>query len=237
MLTSRGCDDACTFCPYAVGMGRRLRTHSVPRVLDEMAWLANTIRPKRLILRDPVFARERSRVEQICQGVIDRRLSLAWECESRPEHFDRDLLRTMQSAGCTTVKLGLETTSASVLRELRRVRSDATDYLQRTAEIVQTCRELDMGCRIFTMTGLPGQTDADVAATVAYLRQVRPSGISIKPFHHYPGLPMPPADAAEERERGIKQARFMESELASLRTGAAPGILHRMRRWLERRIG
>ena len=116
MLTSRGCDDTCAFCPYAVGMGRRLRRRSPPKVLDEMAWLAATFRPKRLILRDPVFARDRRRVEEICQGAIDRKLPLAWECESRPEHFDRDLLRLMQRAGCTTIKLGLETTSASVLQ-------------------------------------------------------------------------------------------------------------------------
>jgi anaerobic magnesium-protoporphyrin IX monomethyl ester cyclase len=236
MLTSRGCDDTCAFCPYAVGMGRRLRIRSTQRVLEEMAWLATTIRPKRLILRDPVFARERNRVELICQGIIDRKLPLAWECESRPEHFDRDLLRLMQRAGCKTVKIGLETTSASVLRELRRVSSDAEAYLRHTTDLVEVCRELDIGCRVFTMTGLPGQTDADVADTVAYLRQLRPSGISVKPFHRYPGLPMPPGDAAEERERGIRQARFMENELASLRPSAAPSLLHRLRRWLERRM-
>ena len=85
--------------------------------------------------------------------------------------------------------------------------------------------QLDMGCRLFTMTGLPGQTDADVAATVAFLRQTRPTGISVKPFHRYPGLPMPAADAVEERERGVRQARLMESELAGMRPAAAPGLM------------
>ena len=236
LLSSRGCDDTCAFCPYAVGMGRHLRRRAPRLVLDEMAWLAATVRPKRLIVRDPVFARERSRVEEICRGMIERKLALAWECESRPEHFDRDLLRLMQRAGCTTIKLGLESTSAAVLHGVHRLPDDAEAYLQQTAHLVEVCRELDMGCRLFTMTGLPGQTDEDVAAAVAFLRRVRPTGISVKPFHRYPGLPLPPADATEERERGIRQARLMESELAGMRPAAAPGLLHRTRRWLERRM-
>ena len=236
MLVSRGCDDTCAFCPYVVGQGRHLRSRQPEHVVDEMAWLAATVRLPRLILRDPVFAYERARVERICQGVIERKVRLAWECESRPEHFDASLLRLMRRAGCVAVKLGLETTSEHVLRSLRRIAPTDTAgaYLQQTATVVAACRMLGIACRLFVMTGLPGQTDEDIVETIDFLRQVRPTSIHVKPFYRYPGLPMPGAATADDRQRGERQAALMSAAVAP--TLARPSFVGKARRWLARRL-
>lgn len=237
VATSRGCDDVCAFCPYVVGQGRHLRTRRAESVVDEMAWLARSLRPARVIMRDPVFASQRQRVERICEGLLQRHVRLSWECESRPEHFDAGLLSQMRRAGCTTIKLGVETTSEPVLRTLRRIPAGgkAGDYLAATARVAQACRDLGLACRMFVMTGLPGQTDEDVRETLAFLREARPSAVTVKAFHRYPGLDMPSADVDEERQRGEQQALLVAREL-HLIAPTSGGLLRRARRWLGRRI-
>ena len=236
--TSRGCDDTCTFCPYVVGQGRKLRSRHPQQVADEMAWLATTFHPARVIIRDPVFACDRQRVEAICRELITHRVNLAWECESRPEHFSEPLLRLMQQAGCTTIKIGLETTSERVLRTLWRIppHGSAHAYMERTASIVATCHDLGMACRVFVMTGLPGQTDEDVNRTIAFLHKIKPTVVHVKPFHRYPGLAIPLADAVEERRRGEQQAHMIREAFPRQAPPASSNPLRRARRWLARRI-
>jgi anaerobic magnesium-protoporphyrin IX monomethyl ester cyclase len=238
VFASRGCDDTCAFCPYVVGQGHQFRSRNPERVVDEMAWLAGTIAPKRVIMRDPVFAHDRGRVQSICYGLIARRVKLAWECESRPEHFNSDLLALMQRVGCTTIKLGFETVSEPVLRQLRRIPPDgeASEYLRQTASVVQACRSLGLACRLFVMTGLPGQSDEDVTATMQFLHAVRPTAAHVKAFHRYPGLVMPGPIPADERKRGEAQARYMEAAIAEMQPRRLPTAWRSARRWLARHV-
>ncbi|MGB9880683.1 MAG: B12-binding domain-containing radical SAM protein, partial [Anaerolineae bacterium] len=149
VLSSRGCPDGCAYCPYAAAQGHRFRTRSVENVLSELDWLSRQFHPVRLIFRDPVFAHDRERVIALCEGMLRRRLRLNWECESRPEHFDAELLRLMRRAGCQWVKIGLETTDVYLLQKIRRVGSpvEAAAYLDHVAEVVKTCREIGLACR------------------------------------------------------------------------------------------
>jgi radical SAM superfamily enzyme YgiQ (UPF0313 family) len=238
ICTSRGCDDTCTFCPYVIGQGRWLRRRDPMLVAEEMAWLATAFQPPRVIVRDPVFAHDRSRVEQICQRLIESGAKLAWECESRPEHFDADLLRLIKRAGCTTVKLGFETTSESLLRNLRRIPSDGSAgvYVQQTADVVAACHTLGIACRLFLMTGLPGQTDEDVAQTIAFLKSVRPTAVHVKEFHRYPGLPMQAGDSDEERQRGERHAAILQEVVSKLKPTSTPPTVRGLRRWLRKRL-
>ncbi len=236
---SRGCDDVCAFCPYVLGQGAYARARSPDRVTDELAWLATTLHPRRVILRDPVFAHSRSRVEAICQGLLSRKVALAWECESRPEHFDAPLLHVMRRAGCTAIKLGVETTSEAVLRALHRIPLDgsAQFYLQHVSDVVAACRSLGIACHLFVMTGLAGQDDDDVAETLRFLHDMRPATVHVKPFHRYLGLRMPYAtDVAEEQERGERQARMMLDALGA-NSPVHDSVSGRARRWLARRMG
>ncbi len=115
VLSSRGCPAGCGFCPYVAAQGDTLRSQSPARTADELIHVAQRYHVGHVILRDPVFALERNRVLAICSELRRRESTVTWECESRPEHFDSRLLRAMHAAGCTTVKLGLESADPDVL--------------------------------------------------------------------------------------------------------------------------
>jgi radical SAM superfamily enzyme YgiQ (UPF0313 family) len=163
-------------------------------VVGELIWLSERFGVPRIVFRDPVFARDRQRVLEICDGIVAHRElgageRFTWECESRPEHFDLELLKRMKMAGCGWIKIGLETTDEQVLHNLRRLHPGETrdDYVARAADVVEACTRVGIRCRVFTMTGLPGQTEASVSETAAYLRQIKPTALEVKTLEHYPG--------------------------------------------------
>jgi len=188
LAASRGCDDGCAYCPYVAAQGP-LRPRSPKAVAAEALWLERTFRPPRLIFRDPAFAADRERTVELGEALRRARVRTAWECESRPEHFDADLLYRLRRAGCQTVKLGLETVDETLLWGMNRLLPGWTvaRYRAHVAELVATCRRLGLHCRLFVMTGLPGETRQALQATLAFLQAVRPPAVSVTRYRPYPG--------------------------------------------------
>ncbi len=232
VLGSRGCPDRCAYCPYAAAQGHRFRARSVENVLAELEYLGKRFAPSRLIFRDPVFAYDRDRVISICDEILRRGLNLRWECESRPEHFDAELLRLMKRAGCQWVKIGLETTDEALLVSLRRVAStdEARAYLEHVAVIVRTCRTVELPCRLFVMAGLPGQDASMAEDTARFVEQLGPSALNVKLCEAYPGTDL----GAAESDRYAQLQVLHEAQSAVRAAQPSPGLLIRGRRWLRR---
>jgi len=237
LVASRGCDDGCAYCPYVAAQGP-FRPRSPERVAAEARWLRRTFRKPRLIFRDPAFAADRERTVELCEALRRARVRVPWECESRPEHFDPDLLYRLRRAGCQTVKLGLETVDEALLWGLNRLRPGwtAARYRAHVAELVATCRRLGLNCRLFVMTGLPGETRTALEATLAFLQAVRPPAVSVKRYRPYPGTRL-----GEEAGSLIGSPALSEAELVrfeeAMRATAEPLPLPRrslLRRMLRR---
>ncbi len=233
VLSSRGCPDACVYCPYAAAQGHRFRARSVDSVLRELEYLHGRFRPSRLIFRDPVFAHDRERVARLCDEMLRRDLSLPWECESRPEHFDVQLLRLMKRAGCQWVKIGLETTDEALLVRMRRAASlaEARAYVQHVAEIVEACRTIGLRCRLFVMAGLPGQDVTMAERTRRFVEQLQPTALNVKLCEWYPGTSLP-GSAQGNREAQLEV--LYDAQRALRAAQPRPGWLARSKRWLSR---
>jgi len=208
LLTSRGCAQACVYCPYVVGWGSRPRDCSPERVVRELLWLRREHSPARIMFRDPVFAHDRERVVAICERMGGE--GLEWECETRPEHLDAELLRMMRKAGCRAVKIGLESADAGRLAALGRIASpaDAGAYLDAVRQAVTTCRRLDMRCHVFAMVGFPGVTEQEMETTRAFLGELDVRHLSVKVLEAYPGCRLAAAGLSPDvrgadRHRGL----------------------------------
>lgn len=193
ILSSRGCPAGCAFCPYVAAQGLEHRIQSPARTANEMASLAREFGARRVMFRDPVFARDRSRVLALSSELRRLALPVSWECESRPEHFDADLLSALHAAGCDTVKIGLESGDPELLAAIGRVRDEADGraYLDQVTSVVAACKQIGITCRVFVMVGLPDQSPPSVTATADFLRQLRPARLHVKHYSWYPGVALP----------------------------------------------
>ena len=237
VLGSRGCDAGCRYCPYVIGWGDRFRACSSLRVVDELLWLAQQFRPARIMFRDPVFGYDRRRVVEICEELLRRGVPVAWECESRPEHFDADLLRLMRQAGCTTVKIGLESGDPARLVSLGRIADeDSVDrYLGSVREAVQTCRQIALRCQLFVMGGWEDADASELENTSAFVRELAPAHLSVKRMESYPGAPWNETypDTNEEATEELKR-RLMP--LVVPESGKQLPLWRRGMSWLSRRL-
>lgn len=205
ILSSRGCEEACSWCPYVVAQGRRFRACSPSRVVAELRELVQRYRPRRIVFRDPAFAQDADRVESICRRILADPTfrpgkNLVWECESHPQHFDRPLLHLMSLAGCVGIKVGLETVEADVLSREGRTRQDAEGYLAHVSELARACAHEDIALRLFLLVGLPNQTLAGAQETAAFVRSLRPASVSVKALEHYPELRLSAAPTLSQTE-------------------------------------
>jgi anaerobic magnesium-protoporphyrin IX monomethyl ester cyclase len=235
LLSSRGCPQRCTYCPYVIGWGPRFRAASPARVVAELAWLAETFRPARLMFRDPVFAHDRARVVGMCEAIAARRLRLSWECESRPEHFDPELLRLMRDAGCATVKIGLESGAPQRLVQVGRVPDieAARAYLQRTAEVVAACRRIGLRAHIFVMVGWPGADAAEEQTTEDFVRRLRPEHLTVKAVEAYPGTAWTRAGAPADAAAAARQSARLRALASGRPRPAWRQVWGRLRRMLR----
>src|SRR6185436_5799095 len=90
VLASRSCPEFCTYCPHRIQTTYRSR--SVSNILDELSHLERTRGPLHIVFRDPLFTQDRNRVLEFCDGIRSRDLLHTFECETRLDRLDVDLL-------------------------------------------------------------------------------------------------------------------------------------------------
>lgn len=235
VVASKGCNHRCAYCPYVVAQGRQFRPRPVADVVDELRWLAATFGRPRVVFRDPVFALDRGRVLALCEEVVRANLRLSWECESRVDDLDEEMVAAMAKAGCTTVKLGVETASRDLLVAVGRVPDGtaAETYTRRALEAAELCRKHGVACRVFALTGLPGETDDAVEETIRLVREMRPAALHVKECTWYPGTGLPPLTIAEEAQ-AQERARRLSEACQPAPPPKRSGLLRRLKRRLAR---
>ena len=76
-----------------------IRCHSVHRVLKELSYIAEH-RPedknKSITIHDDAFTLNKKRAKEICRQIVNRNLSLQFDCETRADTVDRELLNLMR---------------------------------------------------------------------------------------------------------------------------------------------
>jgi anaerobic magnesium-protoporphyrin IX monomethyl ester cyclase len=176
--TSRGCPHRCGFCYNSIFNKNRWRGKSAKRVLDEIEYIINKYPHIKIIdpIDDNVFVDE-LRVKQICQGLIERKLGVQWRANCRFDYlsnYDKSFLELLEKAGCVELDFGGESGSDR-LQQL--ICKDVTpdEMLRSVVNLRHWAPSIEP--YVSWMSGLPGETDEDLAQTfdlMDRMRQVNP---------------------------------------------------------------
>jgi radical SAM superfamily enzyme YgiQ (UPF0313 family) len=184
LLASRGCPEFCTYCPHRILAGYRAR--SVRSVVDEIEQMCRRTRRPYVIFRDPLFSERRARVEEFCDEIRARDLRIDFECETRLDRLDGDLLRTMKAAGLRVISFGVEAVSPQALKEVGR-RPVPPDHQR---NVIERCRELDILTSAFFVLGFPSDDWRSIAATIEFATDLSPTFAQFKLLTPYPATPL-----------------------------------------------
>lgn len=184
VLASRGCPEFCTYCPHRILSGHR--TRSVPNILEEITALAAAHGRPHIVFRDPLFTEDHARVTALCRAIIEHNLSLTFECETRLDRLDPDLLTLMHRAGLRAMSFGVEAQSAVTLKKVGR--RPIPEAHQRA--IVQHCRQLGIVTAAFYVFGFPDDDWTTVNASIDYAVELGSTVAQFKVLTPYPGTPL-----------------------------------------------
>ena len=205
LVTSRGCPARCAFCssPPFWGTGRP-RCRSVANVLAEISFLQREHGLKYFGIRDDTFTADRERVIAFCRHLVDERIGILWNCQSRVNLVDQEMLLWMKRAGCEQIQFGVESASPRVLARLgKAVQPEAIH------RALRACREVGIRTLAFLITGVPGETGADLAlCEELFSRWGLQDGI-VSPLCYYPGTAL---FAEAERQGRVRAAVFLQDK-------------------------
>ncbi len=182
IITSRGCPAACTFCSSPEFWGRSLRFRSAENMLEEVRLLRDRHGVVYVSVRDDTFTVSKKRVIDFCRALIDARLDLLWDCQSRVNIVDEERLIWMRRAGCTHIQYGVESGSPRMLRRLNK--GISLDEIRAAAAMT---RRVGLGLSIYLITGIDSETDADLQSTLQLIEAIRPHDGLVSPLTVYPG--------------------------------------------------
>ncbi len=168
LICARGCRYRCTWCCHSV-YGNTHRRRSPQRVASETESLLSRYRPDQLWYADDVFTVDHRWLFEYSDELKRRGIRIPFECISRADRLNDEVIARLAEMGCARVWLGSESGSQAILDAMRRgVRTDQVRVITRAL------KRHGIKTGMFVMLGYDGEELSDLEATVAHVKQSSP---------------------------------------------------------------
>jgi radical SAM superfamily enzyme YgiQ (UPF0313 family) len=129
--------------------------------------------PDHLRIVDDVMGIDRDWVRAWHDAVLARDAITPFECLSRVDLMDAELVHLLREAGCIRIAFGAESGSQKVLDAMNK--GTRVEQIRYAAEL---CRQAGIEIYYYIMLGYPGEEWADILKTVELLKETRPDQFS-----------------------------------------------------------
>ena len=168
LITARGCPYHCRWCSHEV-FGKTHRRRKPASVAQELEWLIQRYQPEMAWMADDVFTIHHGWLFQYAAELNRRSLKLPFECISRADRLNLQVVETLAEMGCFRVWIGSESGSQRILDAMER---GVTVEQVQTA--VSLCRSAGIQTGMFLMWGYEGEELTDIEATVEHVKKTDP---------------------------------------------------------------
>lgn len=183
LSASRGCKFACLFCSkYS---RRKISFKSPERIVEEMKFVADNIKPQYLILTDETFSVDKERVKEICGLIKKENIKMKWGSMTRIDCIDEETLHILSTVGFCVILLGIESGVERIRKILRKSFSN-----EKCKNIVKTCKKLEIFTTSFFLLGLPMETKKDINETIKFALELDTDQIYFNTLIMVPGSPI-----------------------------------------------
>lgn len=182
IISSRGCSHECAFCCSPGFWGYRVRFRSAEALADEIEFVHRTRGVLFFSIRDDNFTLNKKRVMEFCKILRAREIYVMWNCQSRVDTVDEELLVGMKRAGMEQIQFGVESGSERMLR-----RYDKRIAIGAIRNAARAARRAGVYLFIYLMAGMEGEGRGDIRKTIALIRSILPGDGIVSPVALYPG--------------------------------------------------
>lgn len=171
--TMRGCPYTCKWCSRGV-YGLSYRRRSPEKVADELDMLKREYNPDSLWFVDDVFTISHKWLEEFRNELKNRNLRIPYECITRADRMNEEVLGMLKETGCFRVWIGAESGSQKIIDLMDR-RVD----VNRVRDMIRLSKKYNIESGTFIMLGYPGETEEDIEETIHHLKQSNPDHFTI----------------------------------------------------------
>ncbi len=183
VMTSRGCPFECDFCSKPI-FGNDFRTRTASNVADEVERV-RSLGYERIWFADDCFTLNRRRLIEICDELLRLRLRIGWECLSRVDTLDSELVAKMKQAGCLRMFFGIESGNDSILRIMNKQITT-----KQAEDAVRLCKKGGVQAGAFFILGYPGENEQTVSDTIRFASSLPLDYLSFTLPYPIPGTPL-----------------------------------------------
>jgi anaerobic magnesium-protoporphyrin IX monomethyl ester cyclase len=168
LITARGCPYHCKWCSHEV-FGKTHRRRKPSSVAEELEFLIRQYEPQMAWMADDVFTIHHGWLFQYATELRRRGLKLPFECISRADRLNRQVVETLAEIGCFRVWIGSESGSQRILDAMERGVT-----VEEVQSGVALCRSAGIQTGMFLMWGYEGEEMSDIEATVEHVKKSDP---------------------------------------------------------------
>jgi anaerobic magnesium-protoporphyrin IX monomethyl ester cyclase len=167
-ITARGCPYKCRWCSHQV-FGQTHRRRDPLLVVDEVEWLLQTYSPDMVWVSDDVFTINHKWIRDYAAEMRRRGLRIPFECISRADRLNAEMLDLLAELGCFRVWIGSESGSQRILDAM-----DRGVKVEQVQQAVALTRERGIESGMFLMWGYEGEELDDIEATIKHVSTSKP---------------------------------------------------------------
>ena len=188
LITSRGCLHGCSYCYNNVL--RRIYKHeqefvrrrSVDNVIKELEnALARDKNIKHIAFLDNIFTYDLAWLKEFAEK-YKQKIGLPFMCDATPSYVSDEVVNLLESAGCATVQLGLQTLSEVLSKDVLS-RNQNRQQIISAIELFKASRICLIVHIIFN---IPGQDEKELSDMARFFSRYSPDKISVFPLRYYP---------------------------------------------------
>jgi len=174
VMGQKACINNCSFCCQPAFFGApKLRRRSVEHLLEELEWVRE-LGFKEIMFNDATLTADMQWATSLFEGMIRNGIDLTWNCSTRADCVNSEILSLMKKAGCHTIALGMESVDPVVLTNIRK----NIDPMQ-VKEAVSLIIRQGMDTIVFCVVGFPGETKESIESTISFLKELDTTFITL----------------------------------------------------------
>ncbi len=171
--TSRGCPGNCIFCAATALSGGCYRIRSAQNIVDEFIYLRN-LGFKHVNIIDDTMTANIERLDEFLNIMIDQKIDMTWNCESRVDIMTKSLLQKMKEAGCISIQFGVEAGSQEMLDCLKK-----NVTMDQIRNVFTWAQELEITTATCLIIGQPFDTKDTIKKTVSFALELQKLGARV----------------------------------------------------------
>lgn len=168
IFTSRGCPFECTFCSQHTMYGRKVRFHSLERVISELRDVVDNYMVKHVIIMDETMTLRKQRMLKLCNILKKTELTFTWEGWTHAGTVDEELLQAMKDAGLIRLSFGIESGDPQILKSIKK-----NVTLEQIRNAYKFAHNVGIETRGSAILGHPYETRETAWRTIRFLRGLK----------------------------------------------------------------